>query len=198
MKKIYNFLFLTISISIYSQEGVIVPLNTSCLDFQSGTYAKDINNELLPFEGTWFFVNNNIKYTLVLQRLEQVLITRSQSFYFYADQMVAKYEVRELSTNTVLYTTMNATAYDDFEITSIGGVSNGDLQFNFFDRLRCNNNTRILLYKMTFQPGTSIPHQLRFYNLGGSGYWEHEGCPYTSSATIPKPLPLGSFTLTKQ
>ena len=173
MKTIYKILFFIITITGYSQVTTTIPLN-SYEDFQSGAYLKDTNYELNPFEGTWYFINNNIKYTLVLQKMEQILITRNpSSFYYYVDKIVIKYEVRDLGTNTVLYTTMDTTLYDDFEITSLGGVYNGELEFDFFDNERCNVD-RIRLYKITVQSGTTIPYQVRYFNFGGDGYLEQD------------------------
>jgi hypothetical protein len=198
MKNLFKTILILITITCYSQEGLIVPLSKTYLNYQSGVYEKDLNNEFNPFIGTWYLINNNIKYTLVFQKMEHLLVTNSPAFYYYTDEVVCKYEVLNLSTNEVLYTTMNVTAYDDFDITSLGGVHNGALEFDFFDRPRCNHLMRIRLYNMMFQTGTTIPYQVRYYNFGSDGFFEQNGCPYTTINEMPTPLPLGSFTLTKQ
>lgn len=199
MKTIFKIILTLSSLFSFSQEGVIVPLGESYLFFESGTYSKDINNELNPFVGTWGVTKNNIKYTFVFQKMEHLLKINSPTFYYYEDEMVGKYEVRDLNTNTVLFSTMNAVNYNDFEITSLGGVNNGELEFDFFDRQKCNRCTTIRLYKMTFQPGTTVPYQVRYYNFG-SDFWlpDSDGCTYSNIEDIPLTLPFGSLKLTKQ
>ena len=197
MKNLFKTIILLYSISSFSQVGTVVPLNTFYQNIQSGTYRKDINNELDPFVGTWTMIKDNIKYTLVFQKMQHLLVTYSSDFYNYEDRLVCKYETVDLNTNTIIYSTMNATLYDDFDIESLGGVSNGELEFDFYDTPRCNRSMEFRLYKMKFQPGTTIPYQVSYYNFGSDGYFP-ENCPYTNMDAVPFPLPLGSLVLTKQ
>lgn len=197
MKNIYIILTIIFSFSVFSQEGSIVPLNSINIEMQSGTYAKDINNELNPFVGTWTMIKDNIKYTLVFQKMEHILNVSSSTFYHYVDELVGKYETRDLNTNTVLFSTMNANQFDDFDIINLGSVQDNELELGFYDTPRCSRSMRILLYKMTFQPGTTIPYQLRYYNFGSGGYIPFN-CNNSNIDNEPFPLPIGSLILTKQ
>ncbi|AZQ43080.1 DUF6705 family protein [Nonlabens ponticola] len=69
MKLHVNLIFFIGACLGYSQ---IVPIdyNYLSIDDQSNLYIKDINNDMLVFEGTYKFEQSNEEFTLVLERVE--------------------------------------------------------------------------------------------------------------------------------
>jgi hypothetical protein len=193
MKNILRIIFLLVGLGTQAQEGVIVPLETLSMDVQNGTYIKDTEGVFLPFEGTYIGHWDNKKFTLILQKFEHITNTAINGDYYYEDRMVGKYEIVNESNNSVLYSTMSASQYSEFPITNIGGVYNGELEFDFFDiPERCHNTMELRLYKMTTQGGVTT---VRYWGRGGDYY--SDPCPYANQASVPKVLPYGFLTLTK-
>ena len=61
-------------------------------DLPEGTYYKDLNNDLNKFEGTWKWENGNNSFTIVLEKKEQILFSRSNQ---YNDLLIGEYKYVE-------------------------------------------------------------------------------------------------------
>ena len=112
-----------ISLNIYSQVTSIVPLST--INAPNGAYLKDLDDELLPYVGTWEGMSNNKKYTFVFEKFTQKLFFFSNEHYFYRDKIKAKLKVIDLATNEVLYNGLSAIDYDDFPIYGVSRPHRG-------------------------------------------------------------------------
>jgi len=193
MKK-YNFLIIlfTAHISCIAQEGVVVSYKTYD-KVPNGTYLKDIEGELNSFSGTYIGHWDNKKFTLVLQKFEHITNTALNGDYYYEDRMVGKYEIVNELNGSILYSTMTVTEYNDFPIVNMGGVYDGELEFDFIDSdERCHNSMVLRLYKMILEGNITT---VKYWGRGGDYYLEP--CPYANQANIPIVLPYGFLTLTK-
>jgi hypothetical protein len=87
MKKIYLTLILGISIYLSNAQTSIKPLND--LDFRdsSGTYYKDIDNEMAPFIGTWLHDDGTTQFKVILKKTPQYYNGR-----YYLDLLVGEYQ----------------------------------------------------------------------------------------------------------
>jgi hypothetical protein len=192
MKNLIKIFTLLCTCTIYAQEGVTVSYKTY-ESVPSGTYLKDLNNELNPFIGTYKAYWENKKIILILQKMEHITSISSHTHYIYEDVLVGKYEITNEIDNSVLYSTMDVTEYEDFPISNVGGVNDGELHFSFRDiDERCNNNMELELYKMTTQAGVTT---VRYWGRGGQFASMKPECMFVVQESIPKVLPYGFLTL---
>lgn len=91
MKKIVLISIFVGSLSMYSQNPPIVPLEEwNGIEVQ-GTYYKDTNNVYNQFEGEWLWQSGNNSLRIILQKKEQV----SQQIFgvsYYEDMLVGEYQ----------------------------------------------------------------------------------------------------------
>jgi hypothetical protein len=194
MKKIINLAILLLSIKGLAQPGVVVPKDTNVHDIQSGTYIKDIDNEFLPYVGTWKGVLNGKEYTFVFQVFPHHLFTNSSGFYHYEDVLKAKYEVKDIITGSILISTLSALNYEDFLINSLATPNNGILSCNFIDTP--NNCYNTITFSLTNVLGA--PNQIRYGGFTYTDFYIAEGCPYMDRNNIPVPIPNNGLIFTKQ
>ena len=194
MKKIIIIAILLLSIKAQSQPGLIVPSNTFLQDIQSGTYIKDMNNEYLPYVGIWKGILNSKEYTFVFQVFAQHLFTKPNGFYHYEDILKAKYEVKDVTTGIILFTTMSSINFEDFHISSLGTPYNGRLNCYFGDTP--NNCYNSMTFALENIPGVS--NQLHYGGFGYSDFYIKEGCQYTNRMNIPVPIPKKGLIFIKQ
>lgn len=128
-------LIFTFFISCFLQaQSPIIPLRSHGDHITNGCYLKDIENELLPFTGTWTYQEGNKKVTLKFQRVRMHLNMSYPSYY--KDILEAKYKVEV--NNVVVFDNLN----DPFNIpgkrTISGGIFKGDKYLvTFVDDLKC-------------------------------------------------------------
>lgn len=196
MKKILKIIgCLLLAINSYSQEGVEMPLGTTYLNDENGTYFKDINGDLNPYVGTWEGTVNNKKYTFVIQKFPKHAISFTTGYYKYYDMLKIKFKVTDLATNVILYSTLDAVNFDDFPIYGLSKPFHGSFQFIFNDTdANCQNSLRFFL------DGTpALTNQLKYCKFEYDEWWLFENCPnYSSRDAIPVYLPKTDFILTKQ
>ena len=186
---ITSLLFVSIT---FAQEGVEVPF--TYIQVPDGTYMKDIQNVYLPYIGTWKGVtSDNKEFTLQLVKFTKHLRTFPNGYYYYKDELVGKYQLKNLTTGTIISNTLNAVNYEDYRIYALGKPINSVLDLIFIDTTLCMNSLRIYLDDV---PGS--PNQLRYTSV----YTEYRSfdCPYTNQIDIPLPVPsaLKVVLLTKQ
>lgn len=192
MRRIIFIAILLLSIKGQSQPGVIVPLDT-WETVPSGTYIKDIGNVFLPYVGTWKGVLYGREYTFVFQVFAQHLFTNPNGTYYYEDILKAKYEVKDIASGNVLFTTLSAVNYEDFYISALGTPNNGRLDFYFSDAANCYNSLKFALMNIA-----GITNQLRYGGPFYNDFYIPEGCPYTDRYDIPIPIPKKGLIFTKQ
>jgi hypothetical protein len=103
MKNIFLLSILLLSFSCKAQQ--IYPLNTNFSAIQNNTYLKDINNELLPFIGTWKANFENKEITIKVDKINQHLV-ESGTKTFYQDVLFIRYNIKN-SQGTIIKSTMN-------------------------------------------------------------------------------------------
>lgn len=194
MKRIIVLIVFLFTIKSYCQPGVVVPLNSLDQDIQYGTYIKDIDNTFFPYIGTWKGVLNNKEYTFVFQVFPHHLRSYPNGAYYYEDYLKGKYEVKDLTTGNILYSTISATAFDDFSILCVGSPENNRMDFLFTDSsVNCYNSMTFVLLNTP-----SNTNQLKYthFSFGDYRFWD---CPnYPNQASIPMFLPTTELTLTKE
>lgn len=193
MKKIIVITILLLSIKAQSQLGVIVPKSTSSFEVPNGTYIKDVDNEYLPYVGTWKGILDGKEYTFVFHVFEHHLISFPNGDYYYDDRLKAKYEVKDIATGIVLLSTMTAVNYDDYFILGLSSPSNGRLDFLYTDISNCYNSMTFALESI---PGVS--NQLYYGGFSYDSFYVKEGCPYVNRIDIPVAIPKKGLIFTKQ
>ena len=192
MKHILKIACLFITINVSCQVTQIVPLHTT--DYPNGAYLKDIDNQLPYFVGTWEGTSNNIKYTFEFTLFTQVLISFQNGIYKYNDELVAKYEAVNLTTNQILYSNLNATNYEDYMISESGIWQNQEFSFRYIDEDHCFNTAGFKLVK-----NLNNLNEVTYKGFELTGFGGPLPCPeYDSQDDIPIFLPTTEFVLTKQ
>jgi hypothetical protein len=193
MKKIVLVVLLFV-IKSYCQPGVVVPLNTLAQDVQNGTYIKDLDNTFLPYVGTWKGVLNNKEYTFVFQLFAHHLNSYPNGTYYYQDYLKGKYEVKDLMTGNLLYSTISATSFDDFRILCVGSPENNRMDFLFTDNsANCYNSMTFVLLNIS---GNS--NQLKYTGFSYYDPYIPSNCSYIDIYDIPVPIPKNFVLFTKQ
>lgn len=104
-------------ISCRSQQ--IVPLNTGWYTSSTGTYFKDINNELDQFVGTWTanYANNNTITLIITKELQKQF--QDIDKVFYRDMLRVRYQV--IAGGLIVHSTLNNnfTLSKDYEFLSL-------------------------------------------------------------------------------
>ncbi len=182
-----------ISLKLHSQVTVVLPLST--VDYTNGAYFKDFDNELLPYVGTWEGILNNKKYTFVFQKFTQHLISSAplSDNYLYQDLLKGKFEVIELSTGAVIYSSLSAINYEDFPILGVVKPYNGRFDFYFQDtEINCENGLEFSLRNIPSQP-----NQLKYYWFRYNDWYKSDCSMYSDRMDIPIFLPMQELILTK-
>lgn len=193
MKTLFYITLLLLGSITFAQEGVEVPLSTYPTQLQNGTYIKDLQNVFQPYIGTWKGVtSDNKEFTLQLVKFTKHLSTFPNGYYYYQDELVGKYQLKDLTTGVIISNTLNAVNYEDYRIYVLGEPLNGILYLTFTDTV-CMNGLRIYLDDI---PGS--PNQLRYSSFYDS--YRSDDCPYANQTEIPLPIPgaLKVVILTKQ
>ncbi|TXE17646.1 hypothetical protein ES692_08765 [Psychroserpens burtonensis] len=81
----FAILFLLLALSCKAQSPIL-SLDTYEHQIPDNAYVKDLNNELNKFAGTWIFSQNNITFTITLQKQEQTF-----NGDYYEDYIIGEY-----------------------------------------------------------------------------------------------------------
>jgi hypothetical protein len=191
MKKIV--LFLTILTFQLASCQTILPLNYP-ESTPNGAYLKDINNTYSKYLGTWEGVLNSKKYTFTFVKFTKHLYNWNANSFDYRDELMGKYKVVDLLTNTVVYDNTTAINFEDYTINSANpNVARGLCAFDFTDtEANCKNGLEFYLVGITGQP-----NKLRYTGFSYTDSWEQDNCIYPTQGDIPIFLPKQEFILTK-
>jgi hypothetical protein len=198
MKILTKITLFFISIFSFGQTvTTIEPLGTTLsFEVENGTYLKDLYGEYLPYVGTWKGIKNGKEYTFIFQIFNQHLYTQPNGDYLFKDVLLVKYEVKNILTNSVLYTTMSASNFDDFPILALSTpFADGRQNFYFTDSAaHCYNTLTFSLTKIV-----DNPNQLKYGSFNYAEFWDYENCPnYPERTNIPVPIPTSGLIFYKQ
>jgi hypothetical protein len=186
MKKI--FFIILLSAFIFNCKAQTYPLNTNT-DVPTGAYIKDINNELLPYEGTWQATWGNKTFTLYLIKIKKLLDHKENNPY-YKDVLVGKFKVLDSSVN-ILFDNTNLPD-NDTKIEGGGFIKNTDKYLlRYSDVDICNMSGWIYI---NFTNPTKTQLNWKFSDMTDI---ITPDCPYYNANPFPQPLPA-NIVLTKQ
>lgn len=185
MKKI----FIIIAIhSILLSCAQVYPLNTNT-DVPNDAYIKDLNNQLLPYEGTWKATWDNKTIFVYFKRIKKYLDHKENNPY-YKDVLVGKFKV--VNSNGLILFDNTSLPDNDTKIEGGGFIKNTEkyiLHYNDFDICGINGSIRINFID-TFKTKLN---------------WQYSDmtdiitpdCQYYHTNPFPQPLPA-NIVLTKQ
>ncbi|MBW8358616.1 MAG: hypothetical protein K0M63_02300 [Weeksellaceae bacterium] len=105
MKKIQVLILLGLFMFCISCKAQTLPLNTPLWDIPANSYVKDLNNELLPYVGTYKATYQGHEITLFITKTDNMLV-KSAKKNFFQDALVVKYIVKN-SIGIILQDTQN-------------------------------------------------------------------------------------------
>ncbi len=193
MKTLLKIAICLLGIVSYGQEGVEVPLSTFG-NVPNGTYIKDIDNVYLPYIGVWKgTTTDNKEFTLELVKFTKRKNIYPNGDYNYEDELMGKYQLKDLTTGTILFSTINISNYGDYRIYAVGSPNNGKFELMFTD-ITCFNSLMLFLGNIV-----GSPNQLRYTSMYDE-WISYRNCPYSNQGDIPLPLPKPNEVvyLTKQ
>ncbi len=192
MKNILKIMIFLHTIILCGQEGVEVPLNSLSFEHPNGTYIKDFNDVFQPYIGTWKGEKYGKELILEFVKFTKQTITAPNGDYYYEDELMIKYQLKEISSGAILSSTINAVNYEDFKILGLGYPTNGRFNFLFTDSI-CFNTFEIIIENIP-----NNPNQLKYVAIY-SDFWDSPNCSYTNREDIPIPIPFKiNMVLTKQ
>lgn len=188
-KNLITVIAIVCCISIYSQEGVEVPLTTPMFRIESGTYVKDINNVLDPYTGTWEALWEDKKFTLKIEKIIKKPHTYESGFYYYEDELVGRYAVIDLSNGNVIENNFDS----QLENVAISSLSlPKDNQFSLFYSVKdeCGYNADLILI------GNPLSNQL-LYKFFYDDIKVGSNCRDVNPDEIPIYIPTVDVTLNR-
>ncbi|WP_395052028.1 hypothetical protein [Flavobacterium sp.] len=192
MKNILKIMIFLHTIILCGQEGVEVPLNSLSFEHPNGTYIKDFNDVFQPYIGTWKGEKYGKELILEFVKFTKQTITAPNGDYYYEDELMIKYQLKEISSGAILSSTINALNYEDYRIISLGYPTNGKFDFLFTDTI-CSNTFDIIIENIP-----NVTNQLKYVAIY-SDFWDSPNCTYTNREDIPIPIPFKiNMILTKQ
>ncbi len=122
MKKIFLITLFLLAISCKAQQTY--PLNTDYEAVPNYSYLKDINNELLPFVGTWKAIFDNKEITIKVDKIDHYYSKLGTNIY-YKDVLFIRYSIKN-GQGTIIKSTMDLPIAQS-GIKSIGTFPNQNL-----------------------------------------------------------------------
>lgn len=124
MKKIFVIVF-SVIVNVINAQTKTLPLDTKG-DRVKGAYYKDLNNELVPYTGTWMGQVKGNTFQITFERVKEYDEYRD----IWKDKLYGKYEMKDSNRNN-LYSTYNS---DKIKVKSYTFVENkAKLNFVFID-----------------------------------------------------------------
>lgn len=169
-----------------------LPLN-SLDEPNNGGYLKDIDNVLPFWVGTWKGTVDNKEYTFQFTIFSHHLKSFSSERYYYIDELMGKFKVVDLTTNTVLYDDLSVSNFEDYKISLSGYGNNIGYVFLFVDdSTHCDN-----MIKFTLLKNSTNPNQIKYLNFEYTRLLSPEDCIYPQQSDIPMFLPKVNLILTR-
>ncbi|MCU7615205.1 hypothetical protein N0B16_12220 [Chryseobacterium sp. GMJ5] len=163
-----------------SCKAQIYPLDTSPGDVPSGSYIKDINNELNPYIGLWKANWNGKTVYLDFRKIKRKSTSLMSSFYYYSDRILGERKI--INANGVVEID-RITNFDNIN-AEFWGISKSLLSpeyetITFFPKNFCNKYANLdvkflnvqktqMLMKFRFEPSL-LKEDCQYANLIKSG-----------------------------
>jgi hypothetical protein len=180
MKNILLFTVVLICFTCKAQQQII-PLETKGWPVE-GTYYKDLNDELLPYIGTWKGTFDNKTFIITFTKYKDY----NSMGNYYKDRLIGKYKMLD-NNGAQLYSTYSLTD-DEAKVSSLGFVPNtsrSKLLLLFKDLCR---DGQMNIY---FENAQKTQIHWRYF-VNQTLITDDTGCSPNNE------MPKGDFTLTKQ
>ncbi len=186
MKSIFLFILFVIAISCTAQ---VYPLRTFT-DIPENAYIKDLNNELIPYEGTWKGTWDNKTIFIYFKKIKKHMNHKENNPY-YKDILIGKFKVIN-SNGQVLFDNTNLSDNDaKIEGTRFFSIPYKRYSLFYLDPDICNSTGDILI---KFLNNTSTQLDWKFSDTTDV---TDSSCQYYDANPFPQPLPK-EIILTKQ
>ncbi|MGO4710690.1 DUF6705 family protein [Chryseobacterium sp. 2TAF14] len=175
--------------SLFLSCAQVYPLNTYA-EVPNNAYIKDINNELVPYEGIWKGTWNSKTIFISLKKIKKQFNYNDNKDY-YRDLLVGKFKVLDSSGN-ILFDNTNL-PNDDTKINGLRFLTQPNIRYKlyYFDNDICGMTGDIYI---SFLNGNF--NQLNWKFIDTTDIIT-SSCPYYNSNPFPEPLPA-NIVLTKQ
>lgn len=175
--------------SLFMSCAQVYPLNTYS-EVPNNAYIKDIDNDLVPYEGTWKGTWNDKIIYIYFKRIKKLLDHKENNPY-YKDVLVGKFKVSDISEN-VLFDNTNLSDNDTkIEGTRFFTIPNKRYSLFYFDADICGMSGDIYV---NFLNGNFTQLNWKFVDTTDI---ITSACPYYNTNPFPEPLPA-NIILTKQ
>ncbi len=173
---IFSFVFIS-----YKAQQQILPLETKGWPVE-GVYYKDLDNDLIPYIGTWKGVFDNKTFIITFVKVK---VKDSFSVISYKDRIIGRYKMLDVNGNQ-LYTTYNLSD-QDVKLTSLGFINSTKAKLRLLFSDLCIQGQVILNFE------NSQKTQMHYhYSTEQTLITDDTGCaPYNE-------MPRGEMTLIKQ
>lgn len=172
-------LILLIAFTACKAQSIILPLGTKG-DRKAGAYYKDLDNDLLPYIGTWSGTVSNKSFRITFQKVKEYEDFDNS----WTDRLYGRYEINDLNGNLIAST--YSLIDDDVDVTSLGFFYN-KTKLKFYYNGDCYEGHIYL----NFTDSTKTKIQ-----------WEYVSIPtiITNNMNCPESneIPQERFILTKQ
>ncbi|MEI3791592.1 MULTISPECIES: DUF6705 family protein [unclassified Chryseobacterium] len=166
----------------------VYPLNTNT-DVPNNAYIKDLNNELIPYEGIWKGTWDNKTFFLNLKRVKKFMDHKENNPY-YKDILAGRFKVLDSSGNILFDNT--SLPDQDTKIEGLGFIKNTNkYMLSYIDPDICNITGNIYF---NFLDITKSKLDWKFIDTTDI---IDSTCQYYNSNPFPQPLPK-NIVLTKQ
>lgn len=167
----------------------VYPLNTNT-DIPTDPYIKDLNNELIPYEGTWKGTWDNKTIFIYFKKIKKYMDHRENNPY-YKDILIGKFKVIN-SNGQVLFDNTNLSDNDaKIEGTRFFSMPYKRYSLFYLDPDICNSTGDILI-KFLNNASTQLD-----WKFSDTMDIIDSSCQYYNANPFPKPLPK-EIILTKQ
>lgn len=185
------FLLLSMCFSTIA-EAQIVDIHSPNIDDQfNGVYYKDLSGIYDPYLGVWKGEANGKIYEFHVIKFVKVRRDYQNGTHNFKDKVRIKFEVKDATSNFILYSSLNNWGVDDYPIH--GEIVPQLTLFYFNDTVEnCRNSAQFGLERVTGNPNQLI---YSGYRLLGP---QTPTCSYVNPADIPIFLPTQNLVLTKQ
>jgi len=187
MKK--NIIILLLFACAISCKAQIYPLRTYS-DIPANAYIKDIDNELLPFEGVWKGAWDNKTIVVYFKRVK-AYFNHLENKPYYIDVLKGKFIVFDPTGNILFDNSMVADADAKIEGSRFFSIPYKRYSLNYYDPDICGLSGHILI---NFTDLTNTKLNWQFSDTTDI---ITSSCPFYNSNPFPEPLPK-EIVLTKQ
>ncbi len=196
MKKLILTLAIFFNFCANAQSIVDICSGESLFDLPTGSYRKDINNELNKFNGTWIWTNGSDVVTFKLQKVINQYFTEYDA---YGDYMIGNYKYTKNNGSIEVVNTILTPSKFNFAgnllpefhpMYAICPENETTINFTFED---INLNKRYCEAIFEFLPGSTTQMKLTQKNRGTHGVEVNEGDPipvFNPDFTIPNEIVL--------